>query len=91
MVLAEARHGRRVLGVEASNEHRVRLVAASGAATRRCPLSNSIDGQDCSFCERRRKERAGAVRFVMVEKDEPLAVFAPEGAAHLAGQVQLLP
>src|SRR5262245_12676578 len=66
-------------------------VAAPRAIARRRPLADPVERQDRGLLERRRKERASGVGFVVLGEDVMLLVTSAEPSVHLSGQVQLLP
>src|SRR5262245_36062535 len=65
------------------------VAAASPEASRR-PFADAVERENGGFLERRRKERARRVRFVMRCEDQPLLVPAVETTLHLSRQVELL-
>ena len=63
-------------------------LAPSDAARR--PLTDAIQCQDGGFLEGGREKGAGAMRFVVLGKDESTRVLAAESLGELAGGVELL-
>jgi hypothetical protein len=63
--------------------------AAAVAERGRRPLTGAVERQDCGLFERRRKERAGGVRLVVIGKDVAAAMLSAQRAIEFALQVQL--
>src|SRR6185436_4891856 len=66
------------------------LVAPAEAPARRRPFADAVEGHHRGFIERRRKERAAGVRFVVLGEDAAALVLAVEALADLAWDVELL-
>jgi hypothetical protein len=56
----------------------------------RGPLADTVESEDRRFFERRREERTGCVRLVMLGEQQPAGKAAVEPAAYRARHVQLL-
>jgi len=76
---------------EAQFVRQVDAVASPDAPGGRRPFADAVNGQDGGFLERRRKERAGGVRLVVLGKDVPALVPAAQAAVDDARQVQFRP
>src|SRR5262249_17738344 len=54
------------------------------------PFADAVKRQDRRLLERRREERAGGVRLVMIGEDKLALVFVLQSLAHLAAEMELL-
>ena len=64
-------------------------IAAAHPEARRRPLADAVNRQDRRLVERRREERAGRMRLVVLGKDEAPLIAAAERLAHLPREMQL--